>query len=99
MDKLKKNIKVKSKENILEKGFVRINKAIYRKFIFIGYNIGMYITIGAEDDFLNVAVIDEQFLQPFNLDISKGNVIEKCISNYNNEINNLISEGILEEIA
>lgn len=95
MVKLMKNIKLGNNENLLENGFIQINNHIYRKHIIIGHNIGMYITIGIIDKFLNIATINEQFLSPYDLEANKTLFNETCINAYNNEIEKLIEINIL----
>lgn len=97
MSKMRTNIKLKTKDGLLEKGFVEINKEIYRKFISIGYNIGMYVTIGVKDDFLNIAFLNEALFQPYNLEGTNNIFNENCIINYNNEIESLIKMDVLAE--
>lgn len=93
-----KNVKLKNKGNIIEEGFIEINKNVYRKSLLIGFDIGMYITIGVEDNFLNIAVINEKFLAPHNLIEANTTFNQNCIEKYNEEILRLVEEEIIELI-
>lgn len=91
-----KNVKLKNKENIIKEDFKEINNNIYRKSVQIGIDIGMYITIGVEDNFLNIAVINEKFLAPYSLTSSNTIFNKNCIEKYNEEILKLVEEEIIE---
>lgn len=94
--KLIKNVKLKNKENVIKEGFVEINKNVYRKSLLIGFDIGMYITVGLENDFLNVAVINEKFLAPHDLSAANTIFNKNCIEKYNEEILKLVEDEIIE---